>query len=179
MVREEWQLDARRREAAYAQRQARMQERLEQGARLLEPLLVGQEVAVQDPSVGGKAGKWNKSGTVVEILPYDAYLVRIHGSRHVSKRNRSHLRKIAPFKPEERLYPAVSPEAQTIPQDEVIESTDRFIAVQPPRRWDRLSPLQHRQQPVGQPGEDVVARLREAEEEAKQVDVAVDEMGSQ
>ena len=111
-----------------------MQEKLEQGARQLEPLLVGQEVAVQDPPAGGKAGRWNKSGTVVEVLPYDAYLVRIHGSRYVSKRNRSHLRKIAPFKPEEKLYPAVSPEAQAVPQEEVLESTDRFIAIQPPRR---------------------------------------------
>ena len=68
------------------------------------------------PSVRGQGRRWTKSGTVVEVLPYDAYQVRIHGSRHVSKRYRSHLRKIAPFTPEVKLYPAASPEAQTAPQ---------------------------------------------------------------
>ena len=102
-VRAEWQLDAKRREEAYAQRQSRMQEKLQQGAKQLQPLQVGQEVAIQDPPSGGKAGRWTKSGTVVELLPYDAYQVRIHGSWHMSKCNRSHLQKIALFTPEVRL----------------------------------------------------------------------------
>ena len=97
-------------------------QKLQQGAKQLQPLQVGQEVAIQDPLSGGKAGRWTKSGTVVEVLPYDAYQVRIHGSRHVSKRNRSHLRKITLFTPEVKLYPAASPEALTAPQEGVTES---------------------------------------------------------
>ena len=65
-----------------------MQEKLQQGAKQLQLLRVGQEVAIQDPPSGGKAWRWMKSGTVVEVLLYDAYQVRIHGSRHMSKQNR-------------------------------------------------------------------------------------------
>ena len=113
-----------------------MQEKLQQGAKQLQPLQVGQEVAIQDPPSGGKAGRWTKSGTVIEVLPYDAYQVRIHGSWHLSKRNRSHLQKIAPFTPEVKLYPAASLAAQTAPQEDVTEITDRFVVVQPPCSWD-------------------------------------------
>ena len=66
-------MDAKRREAAYAQRQAWMQEKLQQGAKQLQPLKVGQEVVIQDPPSGRKAGRWTKSGTIIEVFPYDAY----------------------------------------------------------------------------------------------------------
>ena len=103
---------------------------------------------------------------MVEVLTYDAYQVRIHGSRHVSKHNRSHLQKIAPFTPEVKLYPAASLEAQMAPQKDVTAIADRFIAVQPPNSWDWLSPLPHWQQPAGWPG-DEVTKLRRAEKERK------------
>ena len=54
-----------------------MQERLQQDARDLGELEEGQEVAIQDPSANGKAGRWRKLGTVIEKLPYDAYHVRV------------------------------------------------------------------------------------------------------
>ena len=124
-------------------------------------------MVIQDSPTGGKAGRWTKSGTVIEVLPYDAYQVRIYGSQHVTKRNRSHLQKIAQFTPEVRLYPAASPEAQSAPQETITEAEDRFVAVQPPCSWDRLSPLHHRQQPAGRPGEDVVSKLKQAEKERR------------
>ena len=162
-VREEWKLGAERRAAAHAKRQARMQEQLSSGARQLEPLQVGQEVVIQGPPAGGKHGKWDKSGTVVEVLPFDAYSVRVHGSRLLTKRNRSHLRKIEPFVPEERIYPVTSPAASLAPRETVTEVTDRYVAVQPPRVWNKLSPVVHRKEPVGRPGEDIITRLKEAE----------------
>ena len=148
-------------------RQSQMQERLQQGTKQLEPLKVGQEVAIQDPPTGGRAGRWTKLGAVIEVLPYDAYQVRIHGSWHISKRNSNHLRKIAPFNPEVKLYPAASPEAQSVPQETITEAEDRFVAVQPPPSSDRLSLLHHRQQPAGQPGEDVVSKLKQAQKEGR------------
>ena len=57
-------------------------------------------MAVQDlQTKNGKAGRWTKSGEVLEVLPYNSYLIKIHGSRAVTKRNRRFLRKITPFSP--------------------------------------------------------------------------------
>ena len=36
--------------------------------------------------------QWNKTGVVVDIGPYDAYQVRVDGSRHITKRNRQYLK---------------------------------------------------------------------------------------
>ena len=168
-VREEWQLGAKRREEAYAKRQAQMQDRLGVGAKKLEDLQPGQEVVLQDPPAGGKPGKWTKSGTVVEKLPFDAYLVRVHGSRSLTKRNRSHIKRIVPLFPEERLYPTASPAAQSVPEEQVTEKEERYIVRQPPTQWSRarLSPEKHRLEPKGRPGEDIVSKLR-LEEQGRQ-----------
>ena len=61
---------------------------------------IGDRVAVQDQSLSnGKPGRWDKSAFVVEILPHQAYMVKIHGSRKLTQRNRRFLRKVIPFKP--------------------------------------------------------------------------------
>ena len=77
----------------------------------LPPLNLGDTVAIQDQAANnGKAGRWNKSGIVIEILPHDSYLVKVHGNRSVTQRNRRFLRKLNPFKPvnpvEELHHPA-------------------------------------------------------------------------
>ena len=98
--RQEWRLEADLRERALAKRHGRMQEKLQQGARTLPPLSCGDTVVLQDlQTKNGKPGRWTKSGEVVEVLPYDAYLVRVHGSRAVTQRNRRFLRKMNPFSP--------------------------------------------------------------------------------
>ena len=38
---------------------------------------------------------------------------------------------------------------------------ERFVEVQPPRQWCKLSPDRHRQTPAAEPGGDVVKILRE------------------
>jgi len=77
-----------------------MEQRLKHGSRALPPLNCGDTVVLQDLQTNnGKPGRWTKSGEVVEVLPYDAYLVRIHGSRGVTQRNRRFLRKMQPFSP--------------------------------------------------------------------------------
>lgn len=44
-----------------------------------------------------KPGKWTKTAIVIEILGHESYLLKIHGSNVMSKRNRRHLRKITPY----------------------------------------------------------------------------------
>ena len=38
--------------------------------------------------------KWDRTGVVVEVLPYDQYRVKVDGSGRVSLRNRQFLRKL-------------------------------------------------------------------------------------
>ena len=40
--------------------------------------------------------KWDRSGKVVEALPFDQYMVLIDGSQRLTKRNRKYLRKYTP-----------------------------------------------------------------------------------
>ena len=47
----------------------------------------------------------DKSGTIMETLPYDQYRVRMDGSRRVSLRNRKFLKPINPYSPT-RVRPA-------------------------------------------------------------------------
>ena len=97
--RQEWRLEADMREKAYAKRHLKSSEQLTAGSKHLPPLSCGDTVAVQDQSDHNKPGKWTKSGRVVEVQPFDSYLVLIHGSRDPTKRNRKFLRKIQPFTP--------------------------------------------------------------------------------
>ena len=90
--------------------------------------------------------------------------IRIHGSRTLTRRNRSHIKKIIPFCPEERIIPTASPEAEAIPEEEVVEKAERFVVTQPQRKWVRLSPELHRHAPRGRPGEEIVSKLKEEEQ---------------
>ena len=69
-----------------------MQERLARGSRVLSSLSVGDHVLIQEQH-GNRPRQWVKSGIVVEVGPYDNYLVSIGGSRQLTKRNRQFLKK--------------------------------------------------------------------------------------
>ena len=43
------------------------------------------------------AGRWSKTGLVIEVLDHETYLLRVDGSSRQTKRNRRFLRKITPF----------------------------------------------------------------------------------
>ena len=92
--RQEWRLEADLREQAHAKRHAKMEERLSAHSWPLPPLQVGDSVAIQDLSDPCKPGKWTKTGTIMESLPYDSYMVRVDGSRRPTQRHRRPLRKI-------------------------------------------------------------------------------------
>ena len=95
--RAEWRLEADLREKAYAKRHLLKKEQLLKGSRPLPPLAAGDCVAIQDEAKFGKAGKWTKTGTITQVLPFQSYEVRVHGSNKLTKRNRVHLRQIQPF----------------------------------------------------------------------------------
>ena len=58
--------------------------------------MVGAVVQVQNQA-GPHKDKWDLSGTVVVVLPHDAYHVKMDGSGRVTKRNQRFLRPIVPY----------------------------------------------------------------------------------
>ena len=71
-------------------------ESLKLGSKLLKPLVAGDCVYIQNQA-GPSPKKWSKSGTILEALPHDSYLVKVHGSNHITQRNRKFLRMFTPF----------------------------------------------------------------------------------
>ena len=84
------------REQALAKRHLSTKNELLAKLRLHKPLVVGDVVQVQNQR-GNNPNKWDNSATVVEVLPYDSYIVKMDGSGRVSKRNRQFLKPIVPF----------------------------------------------------------------------------------
>ena len=89
--REAWTL----KEQALRTRFARSSEKLNLNARDLKKLAVGDRCMVQN-QFGNHPKKWDRSGTVVEVLPFNQYTVRIDGSQRVTKRNWKYLRGYTP-----------------------------------------------------------------------------------
>ena len=81
------------RELALAQRHARREIELSEHTKKLTPLKVGQVVMVQNQS-GNNPTRWDKSGTIVEVMPYDKYRVKIDGTGRLTIRNRRFLKPI-------------------------------------------------------------------------------------
>ena len=94
LPREEWRLASQQRERAYSQRRMLKQEQLTQGSRSLPPILPGSHVRIQNQR---NNKQWDQTGVVLEILPNDAYLISVNGSRTVTKRNRQFLRTYTPI----------------------------------------------------------------------------------
>ena len=92
-----WQQAWASKEDALRTRFARTVEKLNAHARDLPPLALGQTCLIQNQR-GHLRNRWHQTGTVVEILPYDRYVVRVHGSRNTTTRNRRFLRKYTPYR---------------------------------------------------------------------------------
>ena len=56
--------------------------------------------------------------------------------------------------------PAATNTARAIQPETILESEERFIAIQPPRCWQKISPAPHRRTPAGSLGKDIVTRLK-------------------
>ena len=90
--REAWALKERaNRHRFYSQREAKNAH-----ARELVMLNVGAKVFVQNQH-GNHPTKWDRTGTIVEIVPNSSFQVHIDGSGRLAKRTRQHLRKFKPL----------------------------------------------------------------------------------
>ena len=92
--RAEWILTREQREKALSRRYEMMGQRLKFGTKTLKKLEVGNIVSVQNQT-GPRAKKWDKTGVIVETLPYDQYRIKMDGSGQVTLRNRQFIRKLA------------------------------------------------------------------------------------
>ena len=84
------------REMALSKRHTRQEKLLSEHTKALSPLDRNTVVMVQNQT-GRHVLKWDKSGTIVEVLPFDQYRVRMDGSGRVSTRNRKFIKPISPY----------------------------------------------------------------------------------
>ena len=88
----QWILLKDDRERSLRKRALRNMEKLGVGTKQLEMLEVHDTVQVQNhPS------RWDITGTIVEVRPFDQYVVKVHGSGRLTTRNRKFLRKVTPY----------------------------------------------------------------------------------
>ena len=99
----------KKREQALARRHARQEQLLSEHTKTLPPLKVSDVVSIQNQH-GPHPMKWDKSGTVVEVMGYDQYKIKVDGSGRISIRNRKFLRKIVPFNSTSNTSHSLPPE---------------------------------------------------------------------
>ena len=98
-VRPQWRQAWEAKEEALKARFVKSSESLNQHARLLAPLQIGQRVLVQNQH-GNFPKRWDRTGTVVELMGHDQYRVKVDGSGRLTLRNRRFLRSFVPASPE-------------------------------------------------------------------------------
>ena len=93
-----WQELAAKREDCFLRRHYTKSEKLDAPAKALKELHEGDKVYIQDQS-GPTPKRWNKSGIIIQSLPFDSFLIKVDGSNVITKRNRKFLRQFVPFNP--------------------------------------------------------------------------------
>ena len=97
-VRPQWRQAWEAKEEALKARFVKSSESLNQHTRLLAPLQIGQRVLVQNQH-GNFPKRWDRTGTVVELMGHDQYRVKVDGSGRLTLRNRRFLRSFVPASP--------------------------------------------------------------------------------
>ena len=143
-------------EEALRVRFAKATERLNEHSRDLLPLKVGDPCLIQNQT-GNHPKRWDRSGMVTEVLPFDKYTVKIDGSWRVTQRNRRFLKASVPASTEIYHHRAPVPESTIpIPNKEVMirsprqevpaaSYSDNVIPYSPPTTSEKLpnhSPVQ-------------------------------------
>ena len=90
-----WQDVWSAKEHALKSRLSKQVEKLQVGTHELGPLHVGDTVRLQNQT-GNHPNKWDKTGIIMQVGDHDKYLIRVDGSRRLTLRNRSFLRKMCP-----------------------------------------------------------------------------------
>ena len=111
----EWLVTKEQRELALAKRYARQEEVWSEHTKTLAELPLGAVVSVQNQT-GNRPKRWDRTGTVVDILPHQQYKVRMDGSGDISLRNRRFLRKITPIQTVIDSAPCTSSSSPSVPK---------------------------------------------------------------
>ena len=97
MSKKKWILSQKSQKKDVAHHQANSKRDLTEHTVVLAALQVNNDVMVQNQADNNKF-KWEFSGLIVEVLPFDQYQVRIYGLCRVMLRNRKYLwQKTTPF----------------------------------------------------------------------------------
>ena len=110
------------REKALARRHAVKGKDLSDHTKTLVAQEVGQVVLVQNQT-GKNLSRWDRSGEVVEVLPFDQYRVKIDGTERSSLCNRKFLRAITP-------YSQIAKELTTVLREVEADSTKDYKTAQ-------------------------------------------------
>ena len=98
-----WAQHLHEREVTMTEKNAMLEVKYNEGAKLLNELKISDKVLCQNE----RSKKWDKSGTIIEVKKHRQYLVRMTGSGRVSLRNRRHLHVIVPSSPNTANHPSL------------------------------------------------------------------------
>ena len=115
-VRPTWREAWSSKEEALRQRYHRTSESLREHSRPLCPLTIGDRSYIQNQS-GNHPKRWDRSGTIVDSVGHDSYLVKVDGSGRVTQRNRRFLRQFVPVSPSFPSPPKAPSTIALNPQD--------------------------------------------------------------
>ena len=140
-----WQRTWRAREEALRIRFAKQVDTLTPHTRDLGALRPGAQARLQN-LCGPHPKKWDRTGQVLEQLPHDQYLVRMHGSGRMVRRNRRHLREITTLTTScDRMVAPARPASMILPPQAQRQ-------VQPDSKPQNSSAEPDAATPVGSPG---------------------------
>ena len=94
-VHPQWREAWKAKEEALKTRYVKTMESLNEHSRQLVPLQQGDRVMIQNQN-GRFPKKWDKSGVVTEVLPFEQYTLKVDGSWRVTRRNRRFLKAFEP-----------------------------------------------------------------------------------
>ena len=137
-------MSAKERERLYAKRYLQIESNYNQKAHNLSPLNVGSFVRIQSK------GKWDRTGSVVEVLPNRQYRVKVDGSWRVTLRNRRFLKlenRTTDIIPASYSNPA-STQPSNLNSDASNPELDMAAAPRPPAQTQETSEASRREQPT-------------------------------
>ena len=146
-IRPMWREAWASKEEALRTRFTKSAEKLNQHARPLQPLRVGDRCFVQN-QMGNYRTKWDRTGSVVEIRDHDQYVVKVDGSGRLTKRNRRFLRAFSPASVVIHNAPLSSTPTNVVSGEKNLPSADKDthdseaaapVPVIPEPIWDQIS----------------------------------------
>jgi hypothetical protein len=95
MPAKDWAVSQEHRERTLANKREMDHQRWSYRTKDLQELEVGTAVAIQNQT-GQNLTKWDKTGIIIENKPNTKVMIKVDGSRHVTMRNRRHVRPMEP-----------------------------------------------------------------------------------